>query len=159
MAFFSTMDSNLKNYANDKGIKIVGDVPIFISLDSADVWCNPQEFKFNEDGSPKVVAGVPPDYFSKTGQLWGNPIYNWDTMRDDGFKWWISRVKVTLKTVDILRIDHFRGFAAGWEVPGGDETAENGRLGQCSGQRIVYTLKNAIGEFADLGGRFGCYYT
>jgi 4-alpha-glucanotransferase len=77
----------------EKGVKIVGDVPIFVALDSCDVWCNPSQFKLNEDGSPKVVAGVPPDYFSATGQLWGNPIYNWDAMRSDNFRWWISRVK------------------------------------------------------------------
>ncbi len=138
--------TRLKNYANGKGIKIVGDVPIFISLDSADVWCNPKEFKLNEDLSPKVVAGVPPDYFSKTGQLWGNPIYNWDSMKADGFKWWIRRVKFTLKTVDIVRIDHFRGFAASWEVPGGDKTAENGRWVNVPGKELFRTLKQKLGE-------------
>ena len=138
--------TRLKNYANGKGIKIVGDVPIFISLDSADVWCNPQEFKLNEDLSPKVVAGVPPDYFSKTGQLWGNPIYNWDKMRSDGFDWWTRRVSFTLKTVDIIRVDHFRGFAASWEVPGGDKTAENGRWVNVPGKELFRTLKNNLGE-------------
>ena len=138
--------SDLKKYANSKNIKIVGDIPIFISLDSSDVWCNPQEFKLNSDGSPKVVAGVPPDYFSATGQLWGNPIYNWDTMREDGFKWWISRVKATLQTVDIVRVDHFRGFAAAWEVPGGDKTAVNGKWVDVPGVELFNALKNAIGE-------------
>ena len=137
---------NLKKYANEKNIKIVGDIPIFVSLDSADVWCNPQEFKLNEDGSPKVVAGVPPDYFSETGQLWGNPIYNWDAMREDGFKWWIDRVKATLKTVDIVRVDHFRGFAGAWEVPGGDATAVNGTWVNVPGKELFTALKNAIGE-------------
>jgi 4-alpha-glucanotransferase len=136
----------LKNYANGKNIKIVGDVPIFISLDSADVWRNPNEFKLNEDLSPKVVAGVPPDYFSKTGQLWGNPIYNWDKMQSEGFRWWIRRVRFTLKTVDILRIDHFRGFAASWEVPGGDKTAENGRWVNVPGKELFQTLKRELGE-------------
>ena len=138
--------SDLKKYANSKNIKIVGDIPIFISLDSSDVWCNPQEFKLNSDGSPKVVAGVPPDYFSATGQLWGNPIYNWDTMRENGFKWWISRVKATLQTVDIVRVDHFRGFAAAWEVPGGDKTAVNGKWVDVPGVELFNALKNAIGE-------------
>lgn len=127
-------------------MKIVGDVPIFVALDSSDVWCNPTQFKLNEDGSPEVVAGVPPDYFSKTGQLWGNPIYNWDNMRRDGFSWWISRVKFTLKMVDIVRIDHFRGFAASWEVPGGDETAENGEWVNVPGMDLFQALKQSIGD-------------
>lgn len=138
--------SRVKNYANGKGIKIIGDVPIFISFDSADVWCNPAQFKLNEDGSPKVVAGVPPDYFSKTGQLWGNPIYNWDKMRGEGFKWWIDRVRFTLKTVDILRLDHFRGFVGSWEVPGGDKTAENGEWVNVPGKDLFNTLKFTLGE-------------
>ncbi|MCA1590463.1 MAG: 4-alpha-glucanotransferase, partial [Acidobacteria bacterium] len=117
----------LKEYAAKGALKIVGDVPIFVARDSVDVWCNQNKFKLNVDGSPKVVAGVPPDYFSSTGQLWGNPIYNWDSMRDDGFRWWIERVRHTLKIVDVVRIDHFRGFAAAWEVPGGDATAEHGK--------------------------------
>ncbi len=147
--------TRLKNYANGKGIRIIGDVPIFISLDSADVWCNPQEFKLNPDGSPKTVAGVPPDYFSKTGQLWGNPIYNWDAMRKDGFKWWVSRVKFTLKTVDILRIDHFRGFAASWEVPGGDKTAENGRWVNVPGKELFLTLRKVLGKLPILAEDLG----
>lgn len=138
--------SDLKNYANSKNIKIVGDVPIFISLDSADVWCNPQEFKLDAENHPLVVAGVPPDYFSATGQLWGNPIYNWDAMREDGFRWWISRVKATLQTVDIVRVDHFRGFAAAWEVPGKDKTAVNGNWVNVPGKELFDALKNAIGE-------------
>lgn len=144
-AFFKQWDA-LKKYANEKGVKTVGDVPIFVALDSCDVWCNPSQFKLNEDGSPEVVAGVPPDYFSKTGQLWGNPIYNWDNMRRDGFAWWISRVKFTLKTVDIVRVDHFRGFAASWEVPGGDETAERGQWVNVPGMELFQALKHAIGD-------------
>ena len=138
--------ADLKKYANDRNIKIVGDVPIFISLDSSDVWCNPQEFKLNADGSPQVVAGVPPDYFSATGQLWGNPIYDWDKMREDGFSWWISRVKATLKTVDVVRVDHFRGFAAAWEVPGGDKTAVGGKWIDVPGKELFDALENAIGD-------------
>ena len=137
---------DLKNYANEKGVKIVGDVPIFISLDSSDVWCNPQEFKLDADGSPRVVAGVPPDYFSATGQLWGNPIYNWENMRRNGFGWWIDRVKATLKTVDVVRVDHFRGFAAAWEVPGGDTTAVNGKWVNVPGKELFNALENAIGD-------------
>lgn len=138
--------SELKSYANEKDIRIVGDVPIFVALDSADVWCNPREFKLNEDGSPKVIAGVPPDYFSKTGQLWGNPIYNWERMQSEGFRWWIERVRFALKTVDIVRVDHFRGFAAAWEVPGGDKTAENGRWVNVPGKELFRALQNALGE-------------
>ena len=138
--------TDLKRYANEKNIKIVGDVPIFISLDSADVWCSPREFKLEKDGSPKVVAGVPPDYFSATGQLWGNPIYNWDSMRADGFRWWIARVRATLKMVDIVRVDHFRGFAASWEVPGGDKTAVNGQWVNVPGKELFETLKRTFGD-------------
>lgn len=136
----------LKEYANRHGVKIIGDVPIFVALDSADVWCNQSKFKLNDDGSPRVVAGVPPDYFSKTGQLWGNPIYNWESMKADGFHWWIARVAHTLKTNDIVRIDHFRGFAASWEVPGGDKTAENGRWVDVPGKELFLALKRALGE-------------
>jgi 4-alpha-glucanotransferase len=143
--FFKQWDA-LKTYANEKGLKIVGDVPIFVALDSADVWCNPQEFKLNADGSPQVVAGVPPDYFSATGQLWGNPIYNWDEMRRDNFRWWISRVRFTLKSVDIVRVDHFRGFAAAWEVPGGEQTAVNGQWINVPGKELFDALENAIGD-------------
>jgi 4-alpha-glucanotransferase len=136
----------VKDYAAERGVKIVGDVPIFIALDSADVWCSQANFKLNADGSPKVVAGVPPDYFSKTGQLWGNPIYAWEKMRADGFAWWIERVRHTLKTVDIVRVDHFRGFAAAWEVPGSDRTAENGRWVNVPGKELFDALKNALGD-------------
>lgn len=136
----------LKNYANRNGVRVVGDIPIFVALDSADVWRHQDLFKLNRDGSPEVVAGVPPDYFSETGQLWGNPIYDWDAMRRDGFRWWIDRVRATLKTVDAVRIDHFRGFAAAWEVPGGDATAENGRWVEVPGKELFTALKNAIGD-------------
>ncbi len=143
--FFRQWNS-LKSYANDRGVKIIGDVPIFVALDSADVWRNSQEFKLDEDGSPKVVAGVPPDYFSKTGQLWGNPIYDWDRMELGGFSWWVSRVKFALKNVDILRIDHFRGFIASWEVPSGDKTAEKGRWAEVPGRELFRTLVAELGE-------------
>ncbi len=138
--------SSLKEYANKQGVKIVGDIPIFIALDSSDVWCNQDKFKLEKDGSPTVVAGVPPDYFSKTGQLWGNPIYDWDAMKADGFRWWISRVNFTLATVDVVRVDHFRGFAAAWEVPGNEKTAENGRWIDVPGKELFTVLKRAVGE-------------
>ncbi|MGI8849004.1 MAG: 4-alpha-glucanotransferase [Pyrinomonadaceae bacterium] len=136
----------LKNYCKEKNVKIVGDVPIFISLDSSDVWCNPSQFKLDEQNRPLVVAGVPPDYFSKTGQLWGNPIYNWDNMRHDDFSWWTRRIKHTLKQVDIVRVDHFRGFAAAWEVPGTDKTAVNGNWVNVPGRELFDALKRAIGD-------------
>lgn len=136
----------LKIYANEKGIKIIGDVPIFVALNSADVWQSPSEFKLNADGSPKVVAGVPPDYFSKTGQLWGNPIYDWEKMRADDFRWWIKRVEFTLKTVDIVRVDHFRGFVACWEIPATDKTAENGSWIAVPGRELFTALRNEFGE-------------
>ncbi|MGB7210224.1 MAG: 4-alpha-glucanotransferase [Pyrinomonadaceae bacterium] len=136
----------LKRYANRNGVKIVGDMPIFIALDSSDVWRNSDKFKLNSDGSPKVVAGVPPDYFSKTGQLWGNPIYDWDAMQQDGFRWWIDRVKSTLCTVDVVRIDHFRGFAASWEVPADEETAENGRWVEVPGEDLFKTINRELGD-------------
>ena len=136
----------VKDYANKSGVLIVGDIPIFVALDSADVWRYQDQFKLNADGSPKVVAGVPPDYFSETGQLWGNPIYDWDAMRSDGFQWWINRVRTTLKSIDAVRVDHFRGFAAAWEVPGGDVTAENGRWVEVPGKELFTALRNALGD-------------
>ncbi|HMO80629.1 MAG TPA: 4-alpha-glucanotransferase [Pyrinomonadaceae bacterium] len=134
----------LKEYANKHGVRIIGDLPIFTALDSADVWCNRDRFKLNPDGSPKVVAGVPPDYFSETGQLWGNPIYDWDAMRDDEFGWWIARMEFALRVFDIVRIDHFRGFVSAWEVPGGDVTAENGRWVDVPGAELFSAIKRAL---------------
>jgi len=136
----------LKASCNRRGIKLVGDIPIFVAHDSADVWTNPDQFKLNEDGTPIVVAGVPPDYFSATGQLWGNPLYNWDQMRTDGFRWWIDRVSATLETFDIARIDHFRGFAACWEIPGGDKTAERGSWVTAPGRELFTAIRKALGE-------------
>jgi 4-alpha-glucanotransferase len=136
----------LRAYAAEKGVRIIGDIPIYVSHDSADVWCHPEQFKLNEDGSPKVVAGVPPDFFSKTGQLWGNPIYNWDAMRGDGFAWWVERVRFTLQNVDIARLDHFRGFEGCWEVSGKAKTAENGEWVQVPGRELFETLREKLGE-------------
>lgn len=136
----------LKNYCNERSIKLVGDLPIFVAHDSVDVWTNPEQFKLDKSGTPLVVAGVPPDYFSATGQLWGNPLYNWDRMIQDGFKWWIKRVEATLNVVDIVRIDHFRGFAACWEIPGGDKTAERGQWVEAPGRELFTAIRNALGE-------------
>ena len=136
----------LKTYCHQRGLKLVGDIPIFVARDSADVWMNPDQFKLDEAGNPLVVAGVPPDYFSSTGQLWGNPIYNWDKMLADGFRWWIERVRATLETFDIVRVDHFRGFAASWEIPGGDKTAERGSWVNVPGRELFTAIKNALGD-------------
>jgi len=136
----------LKNYCNEHGIQLVGDLPIFVAHDSADVWTNPEEFKLDKNGTPLVVAGVPPDYFSTTGQLWGNPLYNWEQMLDEGFKWWIERVRATLSVVDIVRVDHFRGFAACWEIPGGDKTAERGQWVEAPGRELFTAIRRALGE-------------
>ena len=143
--FFKQWDA-LKDYCAKREIKIVGDIPLFVALDSADVWCNPAQFKLNADGAPQVVAGVPPDYFSDTGQLWGNPIYNWEQMQADEFRWWIARVRHTLNLVDVVRIDHFRGFAAAWEVPGADKTAQNGRWADVPGRELFNALENNLGK-------------
>jgi 4-alpha-glucanotransferase len=136
----------LKSYCNDCGIRIIGDLPIFVAHDSADVWTNPEQFKLDKNGKPLVVAGVPPDYFSSTGQLWGNPLYNWERMQADGFKWWIERVRATLKVVDIARVDHFRGFAACWEIPGGDKTAERGQWVEAPGRELFTAIRKTLGE-------------
>ncbi|MBX3066758.1 MAG: 4-alpha-glucanotransferase [Anaerolineae bacterium] len=117
----------LKKYANSKNIRLVGDIPIFVAHDSSDVWANPHLFYLDELGNPLVVAGVPPDYFSETGQRWGNPLYRWDVMEQEKFRWWIARFRASLSTVDIIRIDHFRGFEAYWEVPASEPTAVRGR--------------------------------
>ncbi len=137
---------NLKKYANENGVKIIGDLPIFVSADSADVWSNPSFFKLKESGAPSVVAGVPPDYFSKTGQLWGNPLYDWENLRADGFEFWKKRIGFGLMMADILRIDHFRGFEAVWEVPAEDETAENGSWVKVSGADLFRTLRDNFPE-------------
>jgi 4-alpha-glucanotransferase len=143
---FYSQWAKLKTYANDKGVYIIGDIPIFVALDSADVWCNRPKFKLTDDGSPTVVAGVPPDYFSKTGQLWGNPLYDWDALRADGFSWWLARVSAAMRQVDVIRIDHFRGFAAAWEVPGGDPTAERGVWAEAPGGELFTAFRRALGD-------------
>jgi 4-alpha-glucanotransferase len=119
--------NKLRAYANGRNIKIIGDIPIFIAYDSADAWANAELFFLGEDSLPTVVAGVPPDYFSTTGQLWGNPLYRWDVHKETGYAWWLERFRAVLKTVDIVRVDHFRGFAGYWEVQFGQPTAEHGQ--------------------------------
>ena len=144
-AFFSQW-YELKDYANKKGIAIIGDIPIFTAPDSADVWANKELFKLDSKGYPLEVAGVPPDYFSATGQLWGNPLYDWDAMKDDGYRWWIERVRNQLDQVDYIRIDHFRGFEAYWAVPAGEETAMNGKWKKGPGEALFEAIQKALGE-------------
>lgn len=127
----------LRAYCHSKGIQILGDLPIYVAHDSADVWANPELFLLEEDGQPTVVAGVPPDYFSETGQRWGNPIYNWDLMHHRGYQWWTLRMKAILKTVDIIRLDHFRGFEAFWAVPASEPTAQNGEWLKGPGSHLL----------------------
>lgn len=117
----------LKKYCNDKGISIIGDLPIYVSYDSADVWSNPRIFKLNKEKEPTFIAGVPPDYFSETGQLWGNPVYKWEVLKKSGFKWWLERFEHNFLCYDQVRIDHFRGLVAYWEVPQGAKTAVSGK--------------------------------
>lgn len=136
----------VKKYANDKGIKIIGDIPIFVAYDSADAWSQPDLFYLDSEGLPTVVAGVPPDYFSPTGQLWGNPLYRWDVHKKTGYAWWIKRIKATLSLFDIVRLDHFRGFAAYWEVPADKPTAEIGRWAPGPGEDIFQAIKDALGS-------------
>lgn len=135
----------LKRYATAGGIKIIGDIPIFVALDSADVWANPHLFHLDERGRPTVVAGVPPDYFSETGQLWGNPLYNWEAIAFHGYNWWIERMKSALELCDIVRIDHFRGFEAYWEVPATEKTAINGRWVKGPGDALFNALIDSLG--------------
>ena len=138
--------AKLRRYCHEREIKIIGDFPIFVAHDSADVWTNPALFKLDRDGKPLVVAGVPPDYFSATGQFWGNPLYNWERMQADGFKWWIERVRGMFAIVDIARVDHFRGFVASWEIPGGDKTAEKGQWVKTPGRELFNSIRSALGE-------------
>lgn len=130
----------LKAYAGKRGVKIIGDLPFYVSLDSADVWSERQFFRLDEKGYPVEVAGVPPDYFSEDGQLWGNPLYDWDRMRADGFGWWIRRIGGNTGRYDAIRIDHFRAFAAGWCVPYGEKTARNGVWRPGPGMDLVGVL-------------------
>ncbi len=131
----------LKQAANAKGIKLFGDMPIFVAYDSADVWANPHLFKLDADGQPTVVTGVPPDYFSETGQRWGNPHYDWQAMQQDGFQWWLRRVEGALELFDLIRIDHFRGLEACWEIDASEETAINGRWMKVPGDAFLTALQ------------------
>ncbi len=136
----------LRRYANERNVKIMGDIPIFVAHDSADVWAHPELYYLDARGEPTLVAGVPPDYFSATGQRWGNPLYRWDLMQERGYSWWIDRVQHIFSLVDILRIDHFRGFEAFWEIPASEPTAVIGRWVKGPDKTLFQALEGALGE-------------
>lgn len=142
---FDRQWKQVKRYANQQQISIMGDIPIYVALDSADVWANQDQFLLDRNGQPTVQAGVPPDLFTKDGQLWGNPVYDWDKMSNDGFSWWRQRIQRVLELTDIVRIDHFRGFAAGWQVPAGRRTARNGEWVPGPGRAFFDKLQQEIG--------------
>lgn len=142
--FFRQWQS-LRAHAQTRGIGLIGDVPIFAAYDSADVWTHPELFHLDARRRPTVVAGVPPDYFAATGQLWGNPLFNWDALRQTGFAWWIERLRAALRLVDVVRLDHFRGFQAYWEVPAGAATAAGGRWVLGPGNELLNRLQTALG--------------
>ena len=141
--FFKQWDK-LKKYINDLGIEIIGDLPIYVALDSCDVWAEPEFFSLDDKNYPVEVAGVPPDYFSADGQLWGNPCYNWDAMKKDGYRWWLRRIEGAVKLYDVLRIDHFRGFDEYWAVPAGESTARNGQWKPGPGMDLVGLLSSTF---------------
>ena len=136
----------LRAAAHARNIRIMGDLAIFVAHDSADVWAHRELFRLDESGRPTVVAGVPPDYFSKTGQRWGNPIYRWDALAEDGYGWWVARVRQALQLVDMLRLDHFRGFKAYWEIPGDADTAVSGRWSPGPGEALFTAIREALGD-------------
>ena len=141
---FTTQWRKLKAYANKKGISIIGDVPIYVALDSSDAWANPEMLQFDEDYDPKAVAGCPPDAFSATGQLWGNPLYDWKALKKDGYGWWVQRMTHCLELYDVVRIDHFRGFDEYYAIPYGDKTAERGKWEKGPGMDLFHTLDKKI---------------
>jgi 4-alpha-glucanotransferase len=136
----------IRNYCSARGIRIIGDIAIFVSYDSADVWTHPDVFRLDRDGNPEVVAGVPPDAFSETGQRWGNPLYKWDTLRDRGYDWWVQRVRWALMLCDYIRLDHFRGFQGYWEIPASEPTAVNGRWVPGPSDDLFIVLRQQLGD-------------
>lgn len=155
--FYSQWD-RLKSYANKNGIRIIGDIPIYVALDSSDVWANTSLFEMDERLNPKRVAGVPPDYFSETGQLWGNPLYDWTAMKNEKYSWWISRIRKAAQLYDVVRVDHFRAFDTYWAVPYGEPTAINGKWEQGPGMDLWNEVREQLGEVniiaEDLGDIF-----
>lgn len=144
--FFDIQWQEVREKAASHGVKILGDIPIFVALDSADAWSQPELFQFDKDRKPTAVAGVPPDYFSAEGQLWGNPLYNWKKHEKQKFQWWCERIRSALRLYDMVRIDHFRGFAGYWSVPAGDKTAKGGKWVKAPGEKLFKTLKKEFPE-------------
>ena len=142
---FDRQWSALKAFAHDKRVRVIGDIPIFVAPDSADVWTNPKQFLVDQTCTPREVAGVPPDYFSADGQHWGNPLYDWPAMAADGYAWWVARVRQCLKQVDLVRLDHFRGFRQAWHIPAGETTARNGKWVDGPGKPLFDRLREAVG--------------
>ncbi|HXH92298.1 MAG TPA: 4-alpha-glucanotransferase [Thermoanaerobaculia bacterium] len=142
---FFTQWASVREAAHERGIQIMGDVPIYVAADSADVWANREIFQLDENGEPDVVAGVPPDYFSATGQRWGNPLYRWDLLRETNYAWWVARFRASLQFADIVRVDHFRGFAAYWEIPASEPTAIHGRWLPGPGRELFDAIRKAVG--------------
>lgn len=152
---FARQWRELRTYAHERGIAMIGDIPIYVAHDSADVWSHRELFLLDAGGNPTVVAGVPPDYFTTTGQLWGNPHYNWEVLAQDGYRWWIERFKANFALFDIVRVDHFRGFEAAWQVPATAETAEGGRWVEGPGERLFDTLLAELGPLAIIAEDLG----
>ena len=148
--FFKVQWEALREHCSQRGVDILGDMPIYVDADSVDVWCDQSQFQLSEDGTPRAVAGVPPDAFSDTGQLWGNPLYDWDTMAQDGYQWWIRRLKRSLELTDRVRIDHFRGLSAYWSVPAGAEDARSGEWIPGPGAAFFDAMRAELGD--DLPG-------
>jgi 4-alpha-glucanotransferase len=146
---------DLRVHCRQRDIRLMGDIPIYVAHDSADVWARPELFYLDDKGNPTVVSGVPPDYFSSTGQLWGNPIYRWDVLEADGYRWWIERFRTSFALFDLVRLDHFRGFDSYWEVPAGEPTALHGRWVKAPGERLLSTLENEFGELPIVAENLG----
>jgi len=152
--FFQQWD-RLKDYCRQRGVRFMGDIPIYVAHDSADVWAHPDLFHLDDQGRPTVVSGVPPDYFSATGQLWGNPIYRWELLAADGYKWWIERFRASLALFDMVRLDHFRGFESYWEVPANETTSMHGRWVKGPGENLLSALQSAFGELPIVAENLG----
>jgi 4-alpha-glucanotransferase len=145
----------VREYCTQRGIRVMGDIPIYAAHDSADVWAHPEMFWLDEKGNPLKVSGVPPDYFSATGQLWGNPIYRWEAMKASGYLWWIERVRASRKTFDMVRLDHFRGFEAYWEIQAGEPTAIHGKWVKGPGADLFQALTDALGPLPIVAENLG----
>lgn len=152
---FAKQWTKLKKYANDQGIRIIGDIPIYVAFDSADAWANPELFQFDEECTPTAVAGCPPDAFAATGQLWGNPLYDWEYHEKTGFAWWIQRLEYCYKLYDVVRVDHFRGFDEYYAIPYGDKTAEFGEWKKGPGLKLFKAVKEAMGDTAIIAEDLG----